>query len=222
MKRKSLSFMIALVGVTSTMLAGCSGQAISSDIATSEVSVEIGIEASKEKTSDIASDNTTEGKSTEDADALNSAESTSSASEQSTEDEASTSVSVPEFDSAEEEEQWVLEQISGLWETNYKPPMLSVYEGKEVTYYSPNLDEDGRPESYTKDNDTSQVTSIEKKTENDHDYYMIKIRGFENKDLYWSPDQPDALDFPDSASGGFERPYDKSKSTLDAYTIVEQ
>ncbi|SFU43998.1 hypothetical protein [Butyrivibrio sp. INlla21] len=229
MKRKNLKLLIATTVVTSLMLAGCGETELSADTqASSEVSIEAVTEASAEKTSDA--DTATEAVSTEEADTLNSTESTSSAGTTATVDEASTSVSVPEFSSADEEEQWVLEQISGVWETCYKPAELCNIEGTDVSYYGNNWYDDGNDDSmykFRKSDSRSKVKYIGKSSDQNGDYYEFEFSGAENRTYYWYPGK-DAYMFvaidPYSASDSFERSYGydyNNRFTINDYNVVE-
>ena len=122
MKRKNLMLLLATTVVASMILAGC-GEAVSS------AGEEASVEASTEEV-DVASDAEASGsEGLDSADTASSDESTEAVSgESASADDAATAISVPEFSSADEEEQWVLEQISGVWETNYKPADLYVFD----------------------------------------------------------------------------------------------
>ena len=195
MKRKNLILLPATLVAASMMLAGC-GEAASS--AGAEVSVEAssaGAEVSVEA-------------STEEVDVAS---------------DAATAISVPEFSSADEEEQWVLEQISGVWETNYKPANLYVFDGKEVTHYTAITEGVDWPDSYTKEKEKSEIVSFEKISEDDNEYYRIELSGYSWAVFHWTPSMPYDLTSsePYSASSSFERPYgysNENKITIEDYS----
>ncbi len=137
--------------------------------------------------------------------------------------DAATAISVPEFSSADEEEQWVLEQISGVWETNYKPANLYVFDGKEVTHYTAITEGVDWPDSYTKEKEKSEIVSFEKISEDDNEYYRIELSGYSWAVFHWTPSMPyDLTDSePYSASSSFERPYgysNENKITIEDYS----
>ena len=226
MKRKSLMLLLATTVVASMMLTGCGETASSAGAEVStDASIEAATEASSEKTSDVEA--ATEATSAEDADALNSSESTSSTSNSSA-DEAATAISVPEFSSADEEEQWVLEQISGVWETCYKPAELCNIEGTEVSYYGNNWYGGNHEimDEYSKSEYKSTVKYIGKSSDENGKYYEIEFSDNHNRPFYWYyenyPDMLTAMN-PYSASDSFERPYGYSNEniiTIDDYKII--
>ncbi|RKM59094.1 hypothetical protein D6856_12005 [Butyrivibrio sp. XB500-5] len=217
MKRKNLILLSATLVAASMMLAGC-GEAASS------AGAEVSVEASTEEV-DVASDAEASGsEGLDSADTASSDESTEAVSgESASADDAATAISVPEFSSAEEEEQWVLEQIGGVWETNYKPANLYVFDGKEVTHYTAITEGVDWPDSYTKEKEKSEIVSFEKISEDDNEYYRIELSGYSWAVFHWTPSMPYDLtgSEPYSASSSFERPYgysNENKITIEDYS----